>query len=98
MAASASVWGRNALWMVMFMHVTLGGCSRGCFSISDRSGHLTSKTRGDAVDRTRWVVAVRTGGHPHELREPRAEGAERREAHRETDLSDGEVAAAQQHH
>src|SRR3954451_7175298 len=49
-------------------------------------------------DRAGVVVTVAIGSRalPHELREPRAEGTQRRAADRDADLSDGEVAATQQ--
>src|SRR5215470_16047574 len=69
-----------------------------CFSIPDRSGHLFGHARRHPRRGARLVAPVGAGRHPDQLGETSAEGAQRRAAHRETDLGDAEVATAQQRH
>src|SRR6516162_9200222 len=70
----------------------------GCFSISDRSGHLFRHARRHPRRGARLVAPVGAGWHTDQLGETGAEGAQRRAAHRETDLGDAEVATSQQRH
>jgi len=70
----------------------------GCFSIPDRSGHLFRHARRHPRRSARLVVPVGAGRHTDQLGETRAEGAQRRAAHREADLGDTEVATAQKRH
>src|SRR4051794_26293155 len=84
--------------VMLFMRARLVATRDLRFSIPDRSGHLLRDARRHAGHRARLVAPVGARRHADELREARAEGAERRAADRETDLGAAEVAATQQPH
>ena len=64
----------------------------------DGSGHLFRHARWHPRGGARLVAPVGAGRHADQLGETGAEGAQRRAAHRETNLGDTEVATAQQRH
>jgi hypothetical protein len=68
------------------------------FSIPDRSGHLFRHARRYPRCRARRLAPVGAGRYTDQLGEASAEGAQRRAAHRETDLGDAQVATTQQRH
>src|SRR5918994_1034920 len=82
----------------MSMDTTLVAARDRRFSIPDRSGHLFGHARRHPRRRARSEAPVGAGRHTDQFGEATAEGAKRRAADLETDLSDAEVATTQQRH
>jgi len=82
--------------MAISMAVMLGPALYRRFSIPDRSGHLFRHAWRDPGHLAHRLAPVDARRHPDQLGEAGAEGAQRRAAHLEADLGDGEVTAPQQ--